>query len=248
MFDDGNDDPEDDKLVSDDNYNVTFAPDGKSFEIVFDENYLKSLAGATVNRKIKITYTATITEDAVTQVGENEVTIDYERGDTSTTEYTYTVSFDGIAKKIGAGPDAEGLDGAIFTLYDTWNDKNADGRVSADEISGEVKTAETAAPDYTVDFSGLDADKIYYFTETAAPDGYTVNSKVYTIEFKNLQRNEADGSITYEVWVDGALEATVVYGNTVSEPAMVIENTKLPSLPPPVASVLRSSPSAAALS
>ena len=220
-------------VIANTNYTLTWGDDEKSFTIAFDDTYLKSLAGSSISRKFTITYNAVITEDAITQVGENQVKIDYEHGSTDDfSEYVYTVSFDGIVKKVGAGQDSNGLAGAEFTLYDTWTDKNTDNLVTADELSGVVNTATTAEnTGYTVDFKGLDADKTYYLTETSAPNGYTINSTVYKIEFKNLVHNEVTGKVPYEVWVDGKNEGTVEYGQKLNTPAMEIENTKIPSLP-----------------
>lgn len=218
--------------IANTNYQLTWDENGESFTITFNESYLKSLASS-ANRKFTITYNAVITEEAIVQVGENQVKVEYEHGSTEdVSEYVYTVSFDGIVKKVGAGEDAEGLAGAVFTLYDTWTDKNTDNKITADELSGEVATATTTAETgYTVDFKGLDADKTYYLTETSAPNGYTINSTVYKIEFKNLVHNVVTGKVTYEVWVNGNNEGTVEYGQKLNTPAMEIENTKIPSLP-----------------
>ena len=53
-------------------------------------------------------------------MGENESKIEYDTGLTTTTENVYTVSFDGIAKKVGSDSDTNGLAGATFGLYDSY--------------------------------------------------------------------------------------------------------------------------------
>ena len=214
-------------------YQVTLAEDKKSFSITFDGEYLKTLAGATVNRDLVITYDAVITEDAITQVGENDVTVNFGTGTSTDKDYTYTVSFDGIAKKIGEDEDADGLAGAEFTLYKAYNDDNNNTKPDANELTDVVTTATTSKENgYTVDFKGLDADKTYYLKETKAPtnSGYTINDTVYTITFANVSEAES-GEVTYDVLVDGKRVATVTYGQKLNTPVMTIENTKLSSLP-----------------
>lgn len=214
-----------------DKYEVEMLEGNKGFTVTFDAEYLKSLAQSTTNRDLAITYEATVTEEAITEVGQNDVTIEYEHGSSTTTEYLYTVSFDGIAKKIGEDSDTVGLAGAEFTLYDTWNDANKDGKIVADELSGLEKKAVTSEENgYTVDFKGLDADKTYYLTETSAPKGYTINDEVYTITFANVSAAE-DGDVTYDVLVNGKKVATVTYGQKLNAPVVTINNTKLSSLP-----------------
>lgn len=222
-------------VVEDDNTVLHYTVDmtnvgGKSgFKITFDSAYIKTLAGATERRDVEITYHATVTEDAITAVGQNDVTVSYDQGSTTATEYVYSVSFDGIAKKVGVGDDAEGLAGATFTLYDTWSHTDEDTTVDADELSGVVGTYTTTS-DYDIEFKGLDADKTYYLTETAAPDGYSINETVYTITFGNLQ-TDSDGNVTYDVFVNGERETTINYGNPNDEYEFNIVNTKLSNLP-----------------
>ena len=224
-------------IIPEDNYELSYDTDSDGnafFTIDFDATYLKTLAEASKNRKFKITYDAVITDDAITEIGENESKIEYDNGQKVDTEYTYTVSFDGIAKKVGEGEDEEGLSGATFTLYKGWVDANDNGMIESNEATLVQTVTTDDASGNTVDFKGLDADETYYLVETAAPSGYTVNTTVYTITFDNVERNEQTGVVTYDVIVNGAGDeksTTVTYGQKVDTPVVTIENTKLHRLP-----------------
>ncbi len=212
----------------------------EGFLIEFSSSYIKTLKNATAaDRAVKITYSATVTEEAVTTPGENKVELEYTHtpdSDTKTTkddEEVYTVSFDGIAKKVGEGDaDKDGLAGATFTLYETWTKSSEDDTtVDADELSDVVGTCVTSEDSlYDIEFKGLDADKTYYLTETAAPDGYSINNKVYTITFNNLEV-QSDDTVTYEVYVDGIKVSTIEYGQPADDSDMTVQNTKLADLP-----------------
>lgn len=215
------------------NYTVEMTNEsGKiGFKITFDPTYIKKLANADTNRELEITYEATVTDKAITVVGQNDVTVEYDHGSTTATEYVYSVSFDGIAKKIGEGTDANGLAGATFTLYDTWTDAgDMNNQEEADELSGVVGTSTTSEGNYRLSFKGLDADRTYYLTETEAPEEYSLNNTVYAITFTNVSVAE-NGTVTYDVNVDGNKVTTVTYGQTPNDSSMNIENTKLSDLP-----------------
>lgn len=209
-------------------YEVTMGLDNKSFTITFDAEYIKGLAAAGTSRDLVITYQAEVTEEAITEVAENKATVDYDQGSHESTEYVYTVNFDGAAKKVGVGADENGLAGATFTLY-----KNAQGDITAEGLAENaevVGTYTTTEPNFDIEFKGLDASETYYLTETAAPKGYTINDTVYTITFTNVVM---DGkNISYDVNVNGQRVATVTAYNTpATDSTFEIENTKISSLP-----------------
>lgn len=210
--------------------------DSEGFLIEFTETYIKTLKNATEEeRAVVVKYEATVTADAIIKPAENDVDLDYQRtpGETTSTEpvkeYVYSVSFDGVAQKVG--DNKQGLEGATFTLYRNYTDANENAKPDADELSGEVGSYVTKSSDnYDIEFKGLDADVPYYLTETAAPAGYTINDTVYTITFTNLVDN-GNGNVTYDVWVDGEFKNTITYGSPAGNFGMQVENTKLSSLP-----------------
>lgn len=213
--------------VPEDKYVVTMNGTN-SFTVSFDAAYIKGLAAAGTNRNLTITYQARVTNNAITQAAENKVTVNYDQGSDENTEYVYTVSFDGVAKKVNE--EGTALEDATFTLYDTWTDKNEDTFVTADELSGEVGSKKTET-DGDIEFEGLDGDKTYYLTETTAPEGYTINSAVYKITFSNFNEG-ADGSLSYDINVNDKKEGSVnIYGQPTTDSTFTIVNTKLSKLP-----------------
>lgn len=250
---------------SDDNFEnpmQQYADSAKAFKISFTEAYLKQVAGADESaRKIEVTYSATITSDAVKSVAENKYKLEYTRkpGEDATpedidTEYTYTFSLDNVIKKVN-GDKTVNLPGAEFTIY-------CDGKpvtIVTDKetgTTGQVATSKDGDEKGQIYIGGLDGDKIYTMKETKAPMGYALNDIEYTIEFPNGNgdrvfddRTVGDKTvkvlrqykvkITYkEKDAEGmettktALETMVTYGQSAEfETAYPIVNTKLSSLP-----------------
>ena len=241
--------------AGDNTYKVTWTPqDGKpSFQITFAPAYLTGLASAEVNeRAVTVKYSATVTDDAVKQVGENKASLDYSRTPTETDtkedkEYVFTFALHGELFKVDDA-DAK-LPDAVFTLYEEDTDGD-DEIVWAENDTKQVSAVGdpyTTTADGEIRFKGLDGDKTYYLKETAAPTGYTINDTVYKIEFEYTKPDTYAGEeITYKVTITsnetpaktGTYEVKYgeqvndAYGNTIfSGTPINIQNTRLSSLP-----------------
>ena len=146
--------------------------DGCTFEIKFTDSYLKSLTGNTV---IKVTYTATLNENAVVKTAANTNKVVLKYGDQSTVEketetYTYRLT----VVKTNAD-ETKKLKDAIFKLS---TDEAGSQTLKFTEKNGQYvvdpkSTIETITTTDSGTFTivGLDA-KEYYLTETVAPAGY----------------------------------------------------------------------------
>ena len=91
-----------------------------------------------------------------------------EKTEDTKTVYTYQLAF----KKTGVDEDADGLAGAVFGIYTTWNEKT-------NECSGLIDQVTTNANGYAVSTNvGVGT---YYVKELVAPAGYSLNETVYSI-------------------------------------------------------------------
>lgn len=203
--------------------------DDKNFTITFTEEYIKGLADKSVEeRKVNITYTATVTEEAIIQTGENEVTIEYTNkpGETTSSKTdkddTFTFELNGVLQKVKE--DKTSLEGAEFTLYRQYDEDN---NTLSDEFARYTTTA-----DGDIKFRGLDADTIYYLKETVAPAGYSLNEHVYKVEIKDITKDSKNGKvISYKVYIDGKEKSEIEYGKPSENFGDQVINTKLSSLP-----------------
>lgn len=147
--------------------------DGCTFEIRFTDSYLKNL---TDNADIKVTYTATLNENAVvkTAANTNKVVLKYGNNQSTVEKETETYTYRLTVVKTNAD-ETKKLKGAIFKLS---TDKDGNHPLKFTEKNGQYvvdpnSTIETiTTPDSgTFTIAGLDA-KEYYLTETVAPAGY----------------------------------------------------------------------------
>ena len=156
---------------------------------------------------VEITYNATLTSDATLNdnANVNDVTLNYTRdsktegnGETDNDKtYTYTFDIDGnatgttgiINKKGDKTEDKDGLNGATFALYKA-EQLNANGSFEGDPYK--TTTSETQGDKKgQLHFTGLAAGT-YYLQETAAPNGYSVNTTIFkvVIEASYYQKGE----------------------------------------------------------
>lgn len=154
--------------------------DGCDFEIIFTEEYLNSIATETV---ITVTYTATITPDAIQGVDAvtNQAILDYgddkhtvdEDGKTVTNVYSFDI--------VKTDKNMKLLDGATFELYDAAVGGNKIALVKEGNVYRVATTEEQAgegfvsavieAEDGRATVDGL-GNGTYYLQEVDAPEGY----------------------------------------------------------------------------
>lgn len=184
--------------VAAENYTKTVAAaespleDACTFEIVFKNDYVKTLVAGT---KITVTYSATLTADAVpSEANTNKTYLKYGNDNKTThkTTETYTYYFDLVKTK----KDHTVLDGAKFELYDA---ETAGNKIALVEVSdGQYRVAtpeEKSAEGFTsavidagkATITGL-ANGTYWLEETQQPTGYNkLSGRVeVTINYANL--------------------------------------------------------------
>ena len=193
-----------------DDYQLVINPaDGHTFDIVFSNDYLKTIND---NDRLFITYSAKLNEKAVI-AGEgnpNEAWVSY--GDNHTTTHdkttTYTYGFEIFKTDSNLTP----LVGAEFKLYDVatggepiklaYNTVTKVYRRATALKENETWAREDSVivvenADGTVRVVGLDNGN-YYLEEIKAPDGYKLLSgrQMFTIRDGNLYVDRIDGTVS----------------------------------------------------
>lgn len=192
-----NTDGTDKALVAGTDY--TFTPSTKGGKTVLTVDFVvgdKYTLNAYAGKVVEITYNATLTSDATLNdnANVNDVTLNYTRdskteGNDETDNdktYTYTFDIDGnatgttgiINKKGDKTEDKDGLNGATFALYKA-EQLNANGSFEGDPYK--TTTSEKQGDKKgQLHFTGLAAGT-YYLQETAAPNGYSVNTTIFKV-------------------------------------------------------------------
>lgn len=216
------------------NYDASITIDGNTFTsywpntntpgtVVFSMDNDVLIGNASNGSVIKITYTATLNENAVVS-NENEVYITYSNNPntemggssddtgTSPTDKAVVFTYDVVIDKVDESGDA--LTGAEFTL-----EKDVNGTWTAiDRL--------TVTDGSTFTFSGLD-DGDYRLTETKTPDGY---NSIEPIEFTISATHDAESEDPQLT----ALEATALNATadlTTGTLSAEVENQSGSSLP-----------------
>lgn len=183
--------------VAADNYTATLGGEHCTFEIAFADNYILGLAAGT---EIVVTYTATVTEDAIDDDAlENKVNLTY--GTTSETEYDYTYTYTFEFDLVKTDNENVVLDDAVFSLYTVATGGTPVQLVKDGDVYRVATAAELADDDVEkvtevtvgqATFAGFD-NGTYYFEEVEAPDGY--NKLTDRVSF---MVNGADKKATFE--------------------------------------------------
>lgn len=245
----------DDTLIEGDDYtlNVTYEKAEKVYDVykievdfvVNGEYKLNAYAGETA----EITYSANLntyapmnadSSNTATLLYTNDSTNPGDLGSDEDTTHTYTYDINGVVKgnlteeiinKLGQqdllGTNTIPLGGAVFTLY-----TNADCTNKYENIDWKGTTITTDAGQ--VKMYGL-SDGIYYLKETEAPEGYSLNTHVYTIEIESTINSESGLLEKWDITIDGTATTTFeVKGGTATRTVHTpvdILNTKLATLP-----------------
>ena len=164
-----------------------------------------------VGAKIEVTYTATLNENAIAKVSNNEATLTYSNDPTTDRPKTTTPQVQKVYSskiqidKYETGKTETKLKGAEFVLYRLKSDNTSKEYFSCDDTKKVtwVDTIDKATHVTTDDkgvasFDGL-ADDTYYLEETKAPEGYNPLEKPQKIEVKGDANNEKSLTKTAEV-------------------------------------------------
>lgn len=205
---------------------------------------------AYASQTLTIRYSAKVNKDAVLwkDVNTNTAKLNYtndskvDGNNTSAEKTTYTYTFDiggtatgtdGIITKTGKDKNSETpLGGALFGLYKAGEGVTAETVATATEADA-YKTATSSEADGQINFSQLKKGT-YYLKELSAPNGYSVNTHVYTVVIDTTYN--ADGTLaSWSVTIDNDKTSTFTSNNDGTwrsdKHATNIVNTTLSSLP-----------------
>lgn len=177
---------------------VTYAKTGttdNSFTLTIDPTLLATDAFYS-NVSVEAVYTATVNTSAVIGGNGNPNSVDltytnsYDQTSTIEGPEVKVYTFDLTVVKVDASNTATKLSDAGFTLY-TDNACNNVATNGAEVVTG---------TDGLATFTGLKAGT-YYLKETTAPDGYNINSTVYTIVISDTGAVTSNGTTVTQVEV-----------------------------------------------
>lgn len=214
--------------------NVQEEENGQTVTFSLTPQFIKENLG----KEVKITYTATVNENATSgfDANTNTVKLDYSNSPTTVTSseekktYNYTFDINGLLTKVDSDNIETKLDRAKFALY---TDEDCKVRATyADDNTTPIPEAETTK-DGNIEFEKLN-EGTYYLKETVAPEDYQLSGKVYKIVIG--ANYDTDGKMTdYKITItdmDTMQEVeNTYYENENNITVTNVKNTKLSSLP-----------------
>lgn len=232
-------------LTKDTDYTVSVVGRTMTINFVKDNAYKLN---AYASQTLTITYSAKVNSDAVLwqNVNTNTAKLNYtndskvngKKDSAEKTTYTYTFDIggtatgtDGIITKTGKDKNSEKpLDGALFGLYKAGEGVTAE-TVATAAADAAYKTA-TSDANGQINFRQLKKGT-YYLKELTAPEGYSVNTHVYTVVIDTTHKN--DGTLaSWSVTIDGKTSTFTLNNEGKWESVKnvtYIVNTTLSSLP-----------------
>lgn len=232
-------------LTKDTDYTVGVTGRTMTINFVKDNAYKLN---AYASQTLTITYSAKVNSDAVLwqNVNTNTAKLNYTNDSkvngkndlAEKTTYTYTFDIggtatgtDGIITKTGKDKNSEKpLDGALFGLYKAGEGVTAE-TVATAAADAAYKTA-TSDANGQINFRQLKKGT-YYLKELTAPEGYSVNTHVYTVVIDTTHKN--DGTLaSWSVTIDGKTSTFTLNNEGKWESVKnvtYIVNTTLSSLP-----------------
>ena len=147
----------------------TVTPNADGFTVTFDEDFRKTLKD---NDVIEITYTAKLTEAAITAgEGKNEATFTY--GEKSEVKTTTTNTYKITVTKTDDKNPATHLGGAVFVLKKGELFYKYDATTGVTWVGRQEDATPKTSENGVLVFEGIDADN-YTLVEIDAPDGYVL--------------------------------------------------------------------------
>lgn len=189
--------------------------DGCTFDVVFHQAYLDTIAS---EKNIVVTYSAVLNENAkiFDTANVNKTRLEY--GNTATPEYTpwdETKTYSFMVDIVKTDDANRVLDGAEFKLYDAKTGGNEIAVVKVDEghyrfaKNGETGVVITTK-DGQVQIDGFDANTTYWLEETKAPDGY--NKLAERVEIA-IKKSNLEATVDNGAWTDGGVHVINKTGN-----------------------------------
>ena len=189
-----------------DHFTLTNTPaaDGATgFKLAVDVMQLQTL----VNKEIKVTYSATVNEDAVSVISKNDASLKYSNDPTDDTKFSeipvevklYTAKI--VIDKYESGDEAKKLSGAQFVLMNSNSEFYAyDAQLDVVSWVAEQKDATVVTTDDkgAAEFIGLE-DGTYTLKEIEAPAGYNLLTNTIDLTIEGSDEDVTTLTVTSKV-------------------------------------------------